>query len=236
MLPGIVNTLLIDEPALSRAAPRMLREAVVEPFHEFITRSGWRQAPLVLGFIFPTSSATAWRPRWRRRSSDIGFTMSEIGLIAKNAGLWASVLGGLLGGIWMLRSASIADCGCSARSRSSRSWALRGSRMSIGRTAVACRRHRRRGARRRAAPPRSPPSSRAPPIRATRRHSSRCSRACRCAAFADQCDDWVDCRCHRVVRLHLLRCAGLPGMALLLRVAPWNAPTPGAEAPAPVKA
>ena len=29
--------------------------------------------------------------------------MSEIGLIAKNAGLWASVFGGLLGGIWMLR-------------------------------------------------------------------------------------------------------------------------------------
>jgi hypothetical protein len=27
----------------------------------------------------------------------------------------------------------------------------------------------------------------------------------------------------------------LPGMALLLRVAPWNAPTSGAEAPTPVK-
>jgi hypothetical protein len=28
----------------------------------------------------------------------------------------------------------------------------------------------------------------------------------------------------------------LPGMALLLRVAPWNAPGPGTETPAPVKA
>ena len=28
----------------------------------------------------------------------------------------------------------------------------------------------------------------------------------------------------------------LPGMALLLRVAPWNAPVPGAETPGPVKA
>ena len=34
---------------------------------------------------------------------DMGFTMSEIGLVAKNAGLWASVLGGMLGGLWMLR-------------------------------------------------------------------------------------------------------------------------------------
>jgi len=34
---------------------------------------------------------------------DMGFTKSEIGLIAKNAGLWASVAGGMLGGLWMLR-------------------------------------------------------------------------------------------------------------------------------------
>src|SRR4029079_2089661 len=104
VLPVIVNTLRIDEPALSRAAPRTLREAVLEPFHEFITRAGWRQALLVLGLIFlyklgdsmETAAATPFY-------LDMGFTMSEIGLIAKNAGLWASVFGGLLGGIWMLR-------------------------------------------------------------------------------------------------------------------------------------
>jgi PAT family beta-lactamase induction signal transducer AmpG len=33
----------------------------------------------------------------------MGFTKSDIGLIAKNAGLWASVAGGMLGGLWMLR-------------------------------------------------------------------------------------------------------------------------------------
>ncbi|TMH62415.1 MAG: AmpG family muropeptide MFS transporter, partial [Betaproteobacteria bacterium] len=41
MLPGIANTLLVSEPALARPAPRTLAEAVIEPFHEFITRSGW---------------------------------------------------------------------------------------------------------------------------------------------------------------------------------------------------
>ena len=104
MLPGIVNTLVVNEPRLARSAPRTLAEAVVEPFHEFITRSGWRQALLVLGFIFlyklGDSMATALATPFYL---DIGFTMSEIGLIAKNAGLWASVFGGLLGGIWMLR-------------------------------------------------------------------------------------------------------------------------------------
>ena len=104
MLPGIVNTLLVAEPERSRDAPRTLTEAVIEPFHEFITRSGWRQAMLVLGFIFlynlGASMATALATPFYL---DMGFTKSDIGLIAKNAGLWASVGGGLLGGLWMIR-------------------------------------------------------------------------------------------------------------------------------------
>ena len=104
MLPGIVNTLLVAEPQRSRNAPRTLSEAVIEPFHEFITRSGWHQAMLVLGFIFlynlGASMATALATPFYL---DMGFTKSDIGLIAKNAGLWASVGGGLLGGLWMLR-------------------------------------------------------------------------------------------------------------------------------------
>jgi PAT family beta-lactamase induction signal transducer AmpG len=104
MLPGIVNTLVVDEPKLARSAPRTLAEAVVEPFHEFITRAGWRQALLTLGFIFlynlGASMATALATPFYL---DTGFSMSDIGLIAKNAGLWASVAGGLLGGLWMIR-------------------------------------------------------------------------------------------------------------------------------------
>jgi PAT family beta-lactamase induction signal transducer AmpG len=34
---------------------------------------------------------------------DMGFSKTEIGLIAKNAGLWPAVIGGLLGGLWMLK-------------------------------------------------------------------------------------------------------------------------------------
>jgi PAT family beta-lactamase induction signal transducer AmpG len=104
MLPGIANTLLVSEPKLSRPAPRTLTEAVVEPFHEFITRAGGGQAVLVLAFIFlyklGDSMATALATPFYL---DMGFSLSEIGLIAKNAGLWASVVGGLLGGIWMLK-------------------------------------------------------------------------------------------------------------------------------------
>jgi len=63
-----------------------------------------KPALLVLAFIFfyklgdslCTALATAFY-------MDIGFSMSEIGLISKNAGLWCSVIGGTLGGLWMLR-------------------------------------------------------------------------------------------------------------------------------------
>jgi len=104
MLPGIGLTLAVREPALVRGRPRTLREAVVEPFHEFITRNGWGAALLVLAFIFlyklGDSMATALATPFYL---DMGFTMTDIGVIAKNAGLWASVIGGLLGGLWMVK-------------------------------------------------------------------------------------------------------------------------------------
>lgn len=103
MLPGMVMTLLVNEPHRADP-PRTLREAVVEPFHEFITRKGWKSALLILAFLFfyklgdslCTSLATPFY-------LDMGFSKSQIGLIAKNAGLWPAVIGALLGGIWMLK-------------------------------------------------------------------------------------------------------------------------------------
>ena len=104
MLPGIGLTLMIKEPATSANAPRTLRQAVIEPFREFIDRAGWRSACLVLAFIFlyklGDSMATALATPFYL---DMGFTKSEIGLIAKHAGLWPSVIGGLLGGLWMVK-------------------------------------------------------------------------------------------------------------------------------------
>jgi PAT family beta-lactamase induction signal transducer AmpG len=104
MLPGIGLTLAVSEPALVRGRPRTLREAVIEPFHEFLGRNGWRDALTVLLFIFlyklGDSMATALATPFYL---DLGFRLTDIGLIAKNAGLWASVIGGLLGGLWMVK-------------------------------------------------------------------------------------------------------------------------------------
>jgi PAT family beta-lactamase induction signal transducer AmpG len=104
MLPGIAMTLLVSEPALHKAAPRSLRDAVIEPFHEFIHRAGWKEALLVLAFIFlyklGDSMATALATPFYL---DLGFSRTDIGVVAKNAGLWASVIGGMLGGLWMVK-------------------------------------------------------------------------------------------------------------------------------------
>jgi PAT family beta-lactamase induction signal transducer AmpG len=104
MLPGLALTLIAREPLLVKGRPRTLREAVIEPFHEFVTRNGWRAALVVLLFIFlyklGDSMATALATPFYL---DMGFTKTDIGVIAKNAGLWASVVGVLLGGLWMVR-------------------------------------------------------------------------------------------------------------------------------------
>ncbi|HEY4696780.1 MAG TPA: AmpG family muropeptide MFS transporter [Gallionella sp.] len=103
MLPGMVMTLLVTQPHRA-APPKTLRDAVVEPFHEFIMRKGWQSALLVLAFLFfyklGDSLCTALATPFYL---DMGFSKSQIGLVAKNAGLWPAVIGALLGGIWMLK-------------------------------------------------------------------------------------------------------------------------------------
>ncbi len=103
MLPGIAMTLMVSEPHRA-APPRTLREAVVEPFREFINRQGARSALLILAFLFfyklGDSMCTALATPFYL---DMGFSKTDIGLIAKNAGLWPAVIGGMLGGLWMVK-------------------------------------------------------------------------------------------------------------------------------------
>ncbi len=103
MLPGVAMTLLVQEPHRA-TPPKTLREAVVEPFHEFIARKGWNSALMILAFLFfyklGDSMCTALATPFYL---DMGFSKTQIGLVAKNAGLWPAVIGGLLGGLWMVK-------------------------------------------------------------------------------------------------------------------------------------
>ena len=85
--------LLVREPVIASGAPKTLREAVVEPFREFIDRAGLREALLILAFIFlyklGDSMATALATPFYL---DMGYAKSDIGLVAKHAALWPAVI------------------------------------------------------------------------------------------------------------------------------------------------
>jgi len=105
MLPGIITTLLIKEPQSYGTPPKNMREAVVLPFKEFIHRKGVKHALLILSFIFlyklGDSMAVALQTPF---FLDLGFTRTEIGVVAKSSGLWASLAGGILGAYWLMKT------------------------------------------------------------------------------------------------------------------------------------
>ncbi|SAL16057.1 AmpG-related permease [Caballeronia udeis] len=104
MLPGMVLTLVVKEPEIHGTPPKNLRDAIIQPFREFIARDGWRTALLILGFIFlyklgdtmATTLSTSF-------FLDIGFNKTQIGVIAKTVAFWASLAGGIVGGVWLVK-------------------------------------------------------------------------------------------------------------------------------------
>ncbi len=104
MLVGIITTLIIREVSDDALAPHTLREAVIEPFREFLQRDGVRSAMLILAFMFlyklGDNLATALQTPFYM---DMGFSRTEIGSVAKVASLWSAAAGGILGGILMLK-------------------------------------------------------------------------------------------------------------------------------------
>ncbi len=104
MFVGIVLTLAIDEAIKDPTPPQTMREAVIEPFRDFIGRSGLAPALFVLAFLFfyklGDNMATALQTAF---FIDVGFTLTQIGAIAKTAGLIAAIGGGLVGGLIMVK-------------------------------------------------------------------------------------------------------------------------------------
>ena len=103
MLVGIVMVLCVDEPERDPQAPRTIKEAVIEPFREFLGRQGIGAAIFVLAFLFfyklGDNMATALQTPF---FIDVGFTLTEIGVVAKFASLIAVIVGGLVGGLVMI--------------------------------------------------------------------------------------------------------------------------------------
>lgn len=104
MLVGIAMSLAVAEPESELPENKGLRDAVVAPFREYLARRGWQGLLLVLSFMFlykiGDNMATALATPFYL---DLGFTKTQIGLVAKHAALWPAIIGGLLGGGLMVK-------------------------------------------------------------------------------------------------------------------------------------
>jgi PAT family beta-lactamase induction signal transducer AmpG len=104
VLVGIFLTLSISEPYSSYEKPATLKAAVIDPFQDFFSRQGVQQALLIMVFMLlyklGDSMATALATPFYL---DMGYSKTDIGIVAKNAALWPTIIGGIAGGILMLK-------------------------------------------------------------------------------------------------------------------------------------
>lgn len=104
MIVGMGATLWIPETSRDEIAPKSIYAAVVNPFVEFFTRDTIRSGLLVLSFLFlyklGDNMAVALQTPF---FIDTGFTLTEIGTVAKFSVLGATILGTALGGLLMLK-------------------------------------------------------------------------------------------------------------------------------------
>ncbi len=104
MLLGIFLTLFIKELDTEQDAPKSLKDAIVLPFKDFIQSNGLKSAGFTLAFLvlykLGDNMATALQTPF---FIDMGFSKTEIGVIAKTSSLIAMTVGIVVGGIVMIK-------------------------------------------------------------------------------------------------------------------------------------
>jgi len=101
MAACILVTLAAPEPPLPAGRPATLAEAVFLPFRDYFTREGaWLALAFILLYKLGDTMASAMTTPFYL---DRGYSETEIGAVVKLFGFWATIAGGTLGGIWILR-------------------------------------------------------------------------------------------------------------------------------------
>ena len=100
LLPGAIASFLAPEPE-GLSAPRTLKEAVVEPFVEFLRRKGSLEVlAFILLYKLGDNLCSSLNLPFLR---SLDFSKTEIGFAAKTMGMACLIGGGLLGGLLMSR-------------------------------------------------------------------------------------------------------------------------------------
>ena len=98
---GIITTLLVSEPDTGVEAPHTIRATIIEPFREFFSRSGaWWVLAFILLYKIGDNMAGAMNIPFILK---MGFTKQEYFVIVKGIGMLALFGGAFLGGIVMIR-------------------------------------------------------------------------------------------------------------------------------------
>ncbi|MFA5914542.1 MAG: MFS transporter [Burkholderiales bacterium] len=102
MAVGLATSLAAPEPALRGTPPRSLRAAVVEPLQDLLLRPGALQL-LTLIVLYKFGDALAGTLTTAFLIRGVGFSLTDVGTINKVLGLASLLLGGLVGGLLLVR-------------------------------------------------------------------------------------------------------------------------------------
>ena len=101
MLPAILFTFIAPKEEGLIKSPRSLNEAIFGPLKDFFTRKGaWVVLLFILLYKVGDSMASNMTTPFILQ---IGYSKTDIATVAKTFGMIATMLGGLLGGVMMLR-------------------------------------------------------------------------------------------------------------------------------------
>lgn len=101
MLPAIFFTLIAPKETHHIKIPSNLTEAIIGPLKDFFTRRG---AWIILSFILLYKVGDSMASNMTTPFIlNIGYSKTDIAAVAKTFGMVATILGGLIGGVMMLR-------------------------------------------------------------------------------------------------------------------------------------
>lgn len=101
MAPALLFTFVFPTENKHLKGPGNLRDAVVGPLMDFFTRKGaWVILLFILLYKVGDSMASNMTTPF---ILDLGYTKSDMGNIAKTFGMVATIIGGIIGGVMMLR-------------------------------------------------------------------------------------------------------------------------------------
>jgi MFS transporter, PAT family, beta-lactamase induction signal transducer AmpG len=101
MAACVIVTYFAPEPPLLKGTPTSLAEAFIAPLRDYIRRDGaWLALAFILLYkIGDTMASSMTTPFYL----EMGYSKTEIGAVVKLFGFWATIAGGTLGGILILR-------------------------------------------------------------------------------------------------------------------------------------